>query len=128
MLTSTTPGIRSSRPGMCASLATRLFLAKEIVEALAAADHSCVPVADQHGGRAWDGVVIRAHREGVGARRGHGEQVAAPRLGQANALDQDVARFAVLAADVEGAHGLLVGTVGEQGAVAGVVELRARVV
>src|SRR6476646_10936133 len=121
MLTSTTPGIRSSRPGMGASLATRLFLAKEIVEALAATDRSRVPVGDHHGGREWDGVVVRAHREGVGAGRGHGEQVAAERLGQADAFDQDVAGLAVLAADVEGLHGLLLGTVGEEGAVAGAV-------
>src|SRR6476620_10527502 len=99
MLTSTTPGIRSSRPGMCASLATRLFLAKEIVEALAAPDHPRVPVGDEHCGGEGDGVVVRAHREGVGARGGHGEQVAAARLGQADALDQHVARLAVLAAD-----------------------------
>ena len=35
--------------------------------------------------------------------RRHGEQVAAARLGQARALDQDVAGLAVLAADVVGA-------------------------
>ena len=45
------------------------------------------------------GVVVRAHRERVAAGRRDGEDVAAARLGQLDALDQQVARLAVLAGD-----------------------------
>ena len=61
------------------------------------------PSRDEHGGGPRHRVVVRAHRERVAAGRGHGEDVAAARLGQLDALDQQVARLAVLAGDRVGA-------------------------
>src|SRR4051794_5192662 len=106
MLTSTTPGIRSSRAGMEASLAIGRLLAQQVVNRLALAHEARAAVGDEHGGRPRDGVVVRAHGERVGARRGDGEQVASLWLGESHAFDQHVARLAVLAADVVRARGL----------------------
>src|SRR5581483_5847628 len=64
----------------------------------------------------------------VGARRRHGQEVAAARLRKLRRLDQDVAGLAVLAGDAEDAVGELVRAVREQGLVPRLVELRARVV
>src|SRR4051812_50031404 len=80
MLTSTTPGMRSMRPGIWASLTTGLLLAEEVVEGLAAADQPGPAVGDEHRGRPRDGIVVGAHRERVGARGGNGPQGAPVRL------------------------------------------------
>ena len=75
-----------------------------------------------------DAVVVRRHRERVGARRGHREQVAATRRGERDVVDEDVARLAVHPRDADDLVDGLAGARRRERGVARVVQLRARVV
>src|SRR3954468_17656300 len=128
MLISTTPGSLLTRSGIELSLAERVLETEQVLDGLAAADQACLAVRDEDRSGAGDRVVVRAHPERVGAGCRHGEQVAAARLGQRDAVDQDVARFAVLAAHGVRPGRFLGGAVREQRLVAGAVELRPGIV
>ena len=65
-------------------------------------------VADENGGGSRDAVVVRGHRERVGAGRGHGEEVAAARRRERDIVDQHVARLAVHPGDADDLVGRLV--------------------
>ncbi len=84
-------------------------------------------VRDQHGRRSRRDVVVRAHRERVGAGGGDGQQVAAPRLGELHPADEHLL-LAVLARDRVRAGRGLVRAVGEERRVARAVEHRPRIV
>ena len=85
-------------------------------------------VAHEHGRRAGDAVVVRRHRERVGAGRGHRQEIAATRSGESDVVDQHVARLAVHPGDADALVARLVGAAGRERRVHRVVELRPRVV
>ena len=58
---------------------------EQVVERLAPADQLGAAVADEHSGGARHAVVVRRHRQRVGARRRDGEQIVPPRRGQLDA-------------------------------------------
>ena len=71
----------------------------QVVPCLAADDQPGIAVVDEDDGDPAVAVVVVGHRVAVGAGRGNGEQVAHPRGGQWDAVDQHVAAFAVPADD-----------------------------
>ena len=101
---------------------------KQVVDRLASAHEPRLTAANENGCGTADPVVVRGHREGVGAGRGHGEQVTPPRRRQRDVVDQHVARLAVHAGNADDLVDRLVRACGRERRVARAVQLRARVV
>ena len=83
---------------------------------------------DQYSGRSRDAVVVRCHRERVGAGRRDGEQVAPAWRRERDIVDQDVTRLAVHPGHADDLVYGLVGARRRQRRVAGAVELGPRIV
>src|SRR4051795_13181511 len=69
----------------------------QVLEGLPAHDEPRLAAAAEHHGGARDAVVVVGHGVHVGARDGHGEDVADAWVGELRLADQHVARLAVLA-------------------------------